>query len=935
MKNDFKEVKSKVNILSEIEKITGLTAKKQGESYNFESCPFCGHKDCFKVSKQLFHCFSCDTKGDIFTFYEKYYGINNYEALIKLASTINYPISNPTKSVQQTIKDDIVNYYHINLLENKKALNYQIKIRKHSKNVLEKMKVGFTTGNLHNYLNSKGYTETEQLETGLVTKKDGVIRDYYYKGQFIYPHKCLNGEYGNFTSKTQNKKGSIKIKNEFKHDECLFYNMQVINNHNDIILVEGENDLLSVIDAGMPNVIATNGQLSSDQIKFIRTYVENGKIKKIFTAFDNDDSGINKYLPKIREAIKDKCFVDRLSTYLGDNVTLKSILFPQKYKDIDDCLKDSDEPALLIENLINSAKRYLMPLTDHIELYKKKINEWNESNDQKIKTNNDFIGHICADWFKDNAKYFVEHESNKCNIFYDNQIFEISNNIPFNAMIYKTSGQNASNNGFKIIRQVIENIAFLTGKKVNTPGWIKTDRQNSIIYFNLNNDKNEIIKISTNKIELIKNGSNDEQVLLNSSPQFKPVHYIDTVTIEESMKLIKTLIYDNLACSYSERFFIICMMIITFFVEFIQARGITKFSGNAESGKSTAARLFSVTLFGVPYVATGSTASDYSEATKSPVMILDNLENANIDKSKKEFLLIAGTGGTKRKRKNGTDTENTYETILTQVIVTAIEPFNDTETIQRTNEIFFSEKYRNESFVETDVFDEIIEKRDIILSGLVKLIAFKLLPDFKSKRKSNMQYISKTYGKHAKKRLNELYATLMITLSEITNYIQHEEYKDVEYTTAKMTDAVFFDWINIQDQRARSTELHTNEIVNYLETLFTEYSYKDKEVFQNDYPGLMVYDKILSHEEKQIKGIAFKITTRSLLNAFDLLAKTRGKKHNFRTPKVLSSRLRNSIPILKNANWYLSRNIDRDASNGYYHELIKVIDHNASVIDEF
>ena len=97
MKNDFKEVKSKVNILSEIEKITGLTAKKQGVSYGFESCPFCGYKECFKVSKQLFHCFACDTKGDIFTFYEKYYRINNYEALIKLASTINYSISNPTK----------------------------------------------------------------------------------------------------------------------------------------------------------------------------------------------------------------------------------------------------------------------------------------------------------------------------------------------------------------------------------------------------------------------------------------------------------------------------------------------------------------------------------------------------------------------------------------------------------------------------------------------------------------------------------------------------------------------------------------------------------------------------------------------------------------------------------------------------------------------
>ena len=677
--------------------------------------------------------------------------------------------------------------------------------------------------------------------------------------------------------------------------------------------------------------------LELNELQYIFNIVENDKIKKIYTAFDNDDSG-KRYLSNLCADLKDKCFVDRLSKYLGKNVALKSIRFERKYKDIDDCLKDSDDKQSMVEKLKSTSKRYLMPLNDQLELYRKRINELNDiNNDQKIKPNNDYIGHICADYYKESGKYFIENESNKCNIFYDNQIFEISNNIAFNAMIYRTSGLNASSNGFKIIRQVIENIAFLSGKRVNTPGWIKTDVYNTRVYFNLNNDRNEIVKIIPNKIEIIKNGSNDEQVLLKSSPKFKPIHYIDTVTIDESMTLIKTLIYDNLSCSLSERFFIICLIINTFFVEFIQARGISKFSGNAGSGKSTAARLFSVALFGDPYVATGSTASDYSEATISPVMILDNLENANIDKSKKEFLLIGGTGGTKRKRKNGTDTENTYETILTQIIVTAIEPFNDTELIQRTNEIFFSEKHRNESFVETDVFDEIIQKRDIILSGLIKLIAFKILPDFRNNRKSNMKHISTNYGKHAKKRLNELYATLMLILSEVTNYIQHEKYKEVEYTSEKMTDAIFFDWINIQDQRAKSTELHTNEIVNYLETLYTEYSYKELTTFQEDYPGIFIYDKDLIYENKNIKGVAFKLTLRSLLNAFDLLAKNRGKKHNFKTPKVLRSRLRNSIKTLESANWLFLKNVDRDAANGFYHELIKIIeiDHQSSILDDF
>jgi hypothetical protein len=56
-----------------------------------------------------------------------------------------------------------------------------------------------------------------------------------------------------------------------------------------------------------------------------------------------------------------------------------------------------------------------------------------------------------------------------------------------------------------------------------------------------------------------------------------------------------------------------------------------------------------------------------------------------MSKTQRDFLLVAATGITKQKRKSGTDSENVYERVQTQVIVTAIEPFSEGELISRTN----------------------------------------------------------------------------------------------------------------------------------------------------------------------------------------------------------------------------------------------------------
>lgn len=71
----------------------------------------------------------------------------------------------------------------------------------------------------------------------------------------------------------------------------------------------------------------------------------------------------------------------------------------------------------------------------------------------------------------------------------------------FNALTNREAGLNASQNGFKIIRQEIEDFAINNGQKVNIPGWITSKISLNTIYINLCNDKKQLLKLSPGNIE--------------------------------------------------------------------------------------------------------------------------------------------------------------------------------------------------------------------------------------------------------------------------------------------------------------------------------------------------------------------------------------------------------------------------------------------------
>ena len=698
---DFQAVRARIDIVSEITGRTGLATKKAGNGcVDLEECPFCKGHDCFRItpSKGLYYCHQCtggEKGGDIFTFVARVKNCSKLEALEDLAASCGYEMAPATKGTNkedprqkeretlQTIRNAAAEYYHKSLLKDQNALRYQTRERNHSLDVLKAFQVGYSDGRLHEHLARQEFPRELRLKSGLTNIHEGRERDYFSKGLYIYPHRSLSGQVGHFTQKDPSGKKKYQLSNDFKDPECVFYNMPALKSKGPVIQVEGENDLLTVVDrCGFPNVIAGIGRLSKTQLGHMAKWAPG---KTLFVCSDNDKGGEN-YREDVRKALESLCLPPRLAKISKEPMTtLKFMRFDPKFNDIDDYLKSRKDGNRALEELLDHAEPVLMPLKSVMHAYRTLCDS------QERPKNSNEMGEIVFDCLNILGQFFVVGDD--CRLFFKGNIYRIGNGQAFKSTLYEEFRLNYAFAQTKQIVEVIQAKAYSQGKHTTAPGSIHGDLENNTIYFNLHNDRNEIVKISPGKVEVFQNGTNPDGVLLDASPKVHSVKYDQGADVTAAMRLLASHIYDNLTCDVQGRFFVLCSLFNTLLLPFIKAKGILKFSGDSGSAKTGAASIITILVYGEDYVTIGSTASDFAEATRSPITVMDNLENADINTDKKRFLLTAGSGVTNQKRKGGTDSENVYERAQTLVIVTAIEPFMDSELIQRTNDIEFDKHF--------------------------------------------------------------------------------------------------------------------------------------------------------------------------------------------------------------------------------------------------
>lgn len=306
----LEELKAKTDILTVIGKYTRLTRK--GRSF-WGLCPFHHEKTpSFSVNPegQFYHCFGCGVGGDVIKFVMQIESIDFMDAIKMLAEQAGMKMpefvdGGKVREMKQK-KDELRNmmkltarHYHENLMTEggKPALDY---LRK--RGVQDKYIVRFGLGaslgfsEMVDYLSKKGYSKELMLEAGIAETKNGRYFDAL-ANRLIFPIFNNFGEVVAFGGRKLEKTDFAKYKNT--KETVLFdksKNLYGINlltklkqreTINSVIMVEGNMDVISLVQAGIENVVASMGTaLTPFQAKKIKNYCDT-----VYICYDGDGAG--------------------------------------------------------------------------------------------------------------------------------------------------------------------------------------------------------------------------------------------------------------------------------------------------------------------------------------------------------------------------------------------------------------------------------------------------------------------------------------------------------------------------------------------------------------------------------------------------------------------------------------------------------------------
>jgi len=244
-------------------------------------------------------------------------------------------------------------FYHQRLLANPKALAYQTEIRKHSIETLERYKVGLSGGNLRKYCEDHEVSTDELLAVGLMRVRGKGVGPYISNSYFTYPHmlrdKCL---YISIKPWHQNQH-KYQIYKKFAGKGWVCYGQEILAQDQPIIVVEGENDFLSVVGkAQHPHAMATLGSFNEPEI--MKELKQRAKGKVFYLAFDRDPAPSGKgegagarYRRRYSVAILEGGGVVRV-------IKIEPGPDGQK-RDIDDILREAEDPVAKFKDLMGAA----------------------------------------------------------------------------------------------------------------------------------------------------------------------------------------------------------------------------------------------------------------------------------------------------------------------------------------------------------------------------------------------------------------------------------------------------------------------------------------------------------------------------------------------------------------------------------------------------
>ncbi|ASP28054.1 DNA primase [Spiroplasma corruscae] len=352
-----------------------IDVKKRGRNY-VAVCPFHDDSDPslnISTDKKIFKCFVCGTGGNVIVFIQEFNNVSFFEAIkiladqlkIKITGIKQYENKKNLSSIENKIIDinnNVASLFNGLLVSNysKFAQSYLLK-RRIDVDQITKYKIGFCPKeiNLHEYLIKEGFDENVILKSELLYQK-GVEYISFFEDRLVFPIMDADSNIIGFSGRAISENHKPKYKNSkdnevFKKSN-LAYNFNNAKNsirvNNEIIILEGFMDVISLDRIGINNCVAIMGTSLSDfHIKLFSSLSKNYKL-----FLDNDNAGIQAAYKITKELIK-------------KNVNLSIVN--------NDSLKDPDE--LVLNNKIDYIKKIIKdakhPIDYFTNIFSKNLNK--------------------------------------------------------------------------------------------------------------------------------------------------------------------------------------------------------------------------------------------------------------------------------------------------------------------------------------------------------------------------------------------------------------------------------------------------------------------------------------------------------------------------------------------------------------------------------
>lgn len=348
----IKELLSIVDVISSYIKV-----EKAGINYKAK-CPFHNEKTpsfFISATRQTFYCFGCGEKGDIFSFVEKFEGLDFKGALatladragIKLDKFKSEDVSGREKDEKDKlfeIMEEATKFYEKELEADKTALKYLEKRGLHPASI-SKWRLGFGRDewrSLHDYLLQKGFLKEDMLLAGLIKRATGDDKQekYYdtFRNRVMFPICDTAGRVIAFSGralredeKTPKYLNSPETKLFYKSEVLYGFNIakNYIRKMDYTVLVEGQMDLLMSHQANVLNTVASSGTaLTELHLKKIQKLSG-----RVIIAYDSDAAGEKAAIRAAELALISGMEVKIASLPKGEDPASVAFESPEKWKE--------------------------------------------------------------------------------------------------------------------------------------------------------------------------------------------------------------------------------------------------------------------------------------------------------------------------------------------------------------------------------------------------------------------------------------------------------------------------------------------------------------------------------------------------------------------------------------------------------------------------